>query len=105
MHDSDPEIAHFLAGRSFLDLEGAAMRLPADTHDDGSSGDFEERISETGSASLLVTVAEAAELLGVGRSTVYELLCARRFASVKIGNCRRIRRCDLEAFVRDLTEV
>jgi excisionase family DNA binding protein len=55
--------------------------------------------------SLLLTVVEAAEILGISRSTVYELIYARRFPSLKIGNCRRIRRSDLEDFVRDLAEV
>lgn len=54
---------------------------------------------------LLVTVSDAAPALGVGRSTVYELLYSRRLPSAKIGNRRRIRQRDLEAFVRDLVEV
>lgn len=54
---------------------------------------------------LLLRVTEAGQILGVCRSTVYELLYAGRIPSVKIGNCRRIRFSDLETFVRDLTEV
>jgi excisionase family DNA binding protein len=54
--------------------------------------------------SLLLTVVQAAEILSVGRSTVYELLYAKQLPSVKIGNCRRIKRSDLEAYVRDLCE-
>jgi excisionase family DNA binding protein len=44
-------------------------------------------------------------MLGIGRSTVYELIYAGRIRSVKIGSSRRIRRGDLDDFVRDLTEV
>ncbi len=54
---------------------------------------------------LLLRVSEAAQVLGICRSTVYELLYAGRIPSVKIGNARRIRQSDLEAFVRDLVEV
>ncbi len=53
---------------------------------------------------LLLTVVEAAEVLRVGRSTVYELIYAKQLPSVKIGNCRRIKRSDLETYVRDLCE-
>lgn len=53
----------------------------------------------------LLTVKEAASILGIGRSTVYELIYAGRIRSVKIGSSRRIRRGDLDDFVRDLVEV
>lgn len=39
---------------------------------------------------LLLTPAEAAELLGLGRSTVYELLAAGDLESICIGRARRI---------------
>ena len=39
---------------------------------------------------LLVTVNQAAELLGIGRSTVYELIEAGELKSVKRGASRRI---------------
>jgi excisionase family DNA binding protein len=53
----------------------------------------------------LLTVKDAASILGIGRSTVYELIYAGRIRSVKIGSSRRIRRGDLDDFVRDLVEV
>jgi excisionase family DNA binding protein len=40
----------------------------------------------------LMRVAEAAQFLSVGRSTVYELMNAGRLAYVKIGRSRRIPR-------------
>jgi excisionase family DNA binding protein len=58
-----------------------------------------------GSKMTLLTVKEAASILGIGRSTVYELIYAGRIRSVKIGSSRRIRRGDLDDFVRDLVEV
>lgn len=53
----------------------------------------------------MLTVKEAASILGLGRSTVYELIYAGRIRSVKIGSSRRVRRGDLDDFVRDLVEV
>jgi excisionase family DNA binding protein len=53
----------------------------------------------------LLTVKEAASILGIGRSTVYDLIYAGRIRSVKIGSSRRIRRGDLDDLVRDLVEV
>ena len=35
---------------------------------------------------LVLTPEEAAEILGVGKSTIYDLLRANRLRSVKIGN-------------------
>ena len=39
---------------------------------------------------LLLTAEEAAEVLGIGSSKVYELLRAGVLQSVRIGACRRI---------------
>ena len=51
---------------------------------------------------LLLTPTEAAELLGVGRTTVYELLNAGRLESVRIGRSRRIPRAALVGYVARL---
>ncbi|WP_322756370.1 helix-turn-helix domain-containing protein [Frankia sp. Cas3] len=48
---------------------------------------------------LLLTPTEAAELLGVSRTTVYELLNAGQIESVRIGRARRIPRVVLVAYV------
>ncbi|KLL09503.1 excisionase family DNA-binding protein, partial [Protofrankia coriariae] len=48
---------------------------------------------------LLLTAAEAAAVLGVGRSTVYELMAAGQIESVRIGRSRRIPRAALVAYV------
>ena len=39
---------------------------------------------------LLLTPLEAARALGIGRSTVYELMRAGQLESVHIGACRRV---------------
>jgi excisionase family DNA binding protein len=48
---------------------------------------------------LLLKVEEAAELLGVGRSTAYELIAAGRLETVHIGRCCRVPRAAIEDFV------
>ena len=54
---------------------------------------------------LLLTPHEAAQVLGIGRSKVYELLSSRQLTSVKIGTCRRIPADALRAYVMTLTEL
>lgn len=73
------------------------------TTTDGSEGRTQGAVIS--SRMELLTVKESASMLGIGRSTVYELIYAGRIRSVKIGSSRRIRRGDLDDFVRDLTEV
>ncbi len=51
---------------------------------------------------LLVSPEEAAELLGVGRSTVYDLMRTLALPSVKIGRARRIPTAALRDFVEHL---
>jgi excisionase family DNA binding protein len=51
---------------------------------------------------LLLTAEEAAEVLGIGRSKVYELIASHRLQSVKIGASRRIPADAVAAFVREL---
>ncbi|WP_322778938.1 helix-turn-helix domain-containing protein [Frankia sp. Cas4] len=48
---------------------------------------------------LLLTPAEAADLLGVSRTTLYELLNAELIESVRIGRARRIPRTALVAYI------
>ena len=51
---------------------------------------------------LIYSVNEAASILGVGRTTIYELIREQRLHSVKIGQRRLVAKSDLEAFVSDL---
>ncbi len=48
---------------------------------------------------LLLTVREAAVLLAVGRTTLYELIADGHLGTVHIGRAVRVPRAELEAFV------
>jgi excisionase family DNA binding protein len=52
---------------------------------------------------LLLTPEEAADALGVGRTTVYELLRTGAITSVRIGSSRRIPTSSVQEYVRGLT--
>ena len=51
---------------------------------------------------LLLTAQEAAHILGISRSKVYELMRAGAFPSVQIGACRRIPSDAVQAYVAAL---
>lgn len=53
---------------------------------------------------LVYTPEEAADLLKVGRTKVYELMQSRHLRSVKIGRTRRIPATALERYVEQLLE-
>lgn len=53
---------------------------------------------------LLVTPVEAAALLGIGRSKVYELMRSGVLGSVRIDNCRRIPTEELSELVQRLRQ-
>jgi excisionase family DNA binding protein len=53
---------------------------------------------------LLLTPEEAAEILNVGRSTVYDLMRLRLLMSVKLGRSRRIPASACQALVNKLIE-
>lgn len=61
-----------------------------------------ETTTMTNPARLLLRPEEAAQALGVGRTTVFELIKAGELRSVKIGNSRRISADALADFVRRL---
>ncbi|MFD8695360.1 helix-turn-helix domain-containing protein [Kitasatospora purpeofusca] len=48
---------------------------------------------------VLLKPEEAAEMLRIGRSKLYELLAARELTSIKIGRSRRIRPDDITAYI------
>jgi excisionase family DNA binding protein len=56
----------------------------------------------TTATKLLLSVEEAADLLGVSRSTMYDLMRTRTIASVRIGRCRRISVDTLRAYADHL---
>lgn len=51
---------------------------------------------------LLVKVSDAGAILGIGRSTVYELIAAGELETVHIGRCRRVPVAALDEYVRRL---
>ena len=50
----------------------------------------------------LLTAAEAAALLGIGRSKLYELMARGAITSVKVDRCRRFRQSDVHYFISSL---
>ncbi len=57
-----------------------------------------------GELPLLYTIPEAAKMLGIGRTNVYQLMNDGRLRFVKIGKRRLVPRSVLEVFVEDLLE-
>lgn len=51
---------------------------------------------------LLLTCEETARELRIARRRIFEMIADGQLPSVKIGASRRIRRADLEKFVREL---
>lgn len=51
------------------------------------------------SPSLLVSIVEAARLLGIGRNGIYNLMASGAIRSTKIGQRRLIARSELERYV------
>jgi excisionase family DNA binding protein len=52
---------------------------------------------------LLYSVEEAAELLGIGRTFMFELVATRQVDSIKVGKRRKIPRAALEGYISRLT--
>lgn len=53
--------------------------------------------------SFVLTVGEVADLLRVGRTTVYELIRTGELNSIMIGRLRRVRRADVVAHLDQLS--
>jgi len=58
-----------------------------------------EALHEALGPPLLYRVEDAAELLALSRTTVYELIASGQLASCKIGKARRVPASALEAFI------
>jgi excisionase family DNA binding protein len=97
-----------------IDRDWRFERRQHQDDDDWSNGrpsreqTFDEHADLRGSArianqALLVTVEEAARLLGVGRTTMFELIGRGDVASVRLGRRRLIARKTLETFVEELS--
>ena len=50
----------------------------------------------------LLTAVEAAAVLGIGRSKLYELMARGVISSVKVDRCRRFRQSDVDRFISSL---
>ncbi len=48
---------------------------------------------------LLLKPSEVTQILGIGRSLVYELIARKEIPSVRIGRCIRVRRAALEEWL------
>ena len=53
---------------------------------------------------LLLRAEEAAKLLSLGRSTVFQMLAAGELPAVRVGRAVRVPRAALERWVREQTE-
>jgi excisionase family DNA binding protein len=81
------------------------MRLPVDTGFVGSEDENAARSTRTivvDDANLLVSVEQAACMLGIGRTRMFELVMSRAITSVKIGRRRLVVRRSLEEFIQCL---
>lgn len=54
-----------------------------------------------GEAPLLLRAAEAANLLCLGRSTVFELIASGDLPSIRVGRAVRVRRVDLDRWIEE----
>lgn len=59
---------------------------------------------ESGMSPLLLTINQVALLLGLGRTSTYELVMSKKIVSVKMGRRRLIPRWSVEKYVRDISE-
>jgi excisionase family DNA binding protein len=50
---------------------------------------------------LLLKPSEAAQVLGIGRSLIYELIARREIPSVRLGRCIRVPVESLQQWLRD----
>jgi excisionase family DNA binding protein len=63
-----------------------------------------ERTAAPEPTRLLLTVEEAAQRLGIGRTTMFRLIKSGEIESVQIGRLRRIRPDALTAYTQRLTD-
>jgi excisionase family DNA binding protein len=81
------------------------MRLPIDAGTDETRSTIEPqaKADETNdNLSLLVSVEQAAKILGIGRTRFFDLIMSHAVTSVKIGRRRLIVRSSLAEFVQRL---
>ena len=59
---------------------------------------------QTEETKKLLSAEDLARELGVGRTTAYSLLWSETIPSMKVGRLRKVRREDLEAYIRTRLE-
>jgi excisionase family DNA binding protein len=91
--------------KSRSDAGGGLDADRADRHILSNREDVNHLRAERDMERLLVSPEEAAEMLDVARSTVYDLMRLRLLASVKVGRYRRIPMSKLREYVDRLTDV
>ncbi len=67
------------------------------------SNALEQRASRIGVEPLLLRADEAAVALGLGRSTIYELLASGKLPAIRFGRAIRVPKAALEAWIREQT--
>jgi excisionase family DNA binding protein len=77
-------------------LSTVRRSCPTEPRTDRSEEEYMEK--------LLLSPEEAAEVLGVGRSRVYDLMRTRQLPSVRIGKSRRVTVAAVHAYVERLAE-
>jgi len=89
----DPSRASSIQGRRGRGPGGTrAVRVPPTAHNQPTRRDY---------LPLLLRPTEAAEMLSLSRSTVFEVLAARELPVVRIGRATRVARDELERWVSD----
>ena len=66
---------------------------------EGIDEEMSTAVAAQGLPKMLLTMEEAAQVLSLGRNTIYDLVLRRQIASVKIGRLRRVPLEALRAFV------
>lgn len=65
---------------------------------------MEQKPVQPGSGPLAVSPAKAAEMAGIGRTKLYELMAMHKLRSFKLGTRRLIRVSDIQDFIDSLVE-
>ncbi len=100
-----PAATGSLAGDAILKItrhRDAAYRTCLEQRDSADAVSARPGAVEDDVDKLLLTPHEAAQVLGIGRSKLYQLMRAGTVASVRIGSCRRIPAASLPDLIAQL---
>lgn len=65
---------------------------------------MEQKLDQPVSGPLAVSPAKAAEMAGIGRTKLYELMATHKLQSFKLGTRRLIRVTDIQNLIDNLAE-